>query len=108
VPDHGQAGRARDQVQVWRETYERESSDLPGLQADLGGAIARQIELLLSPRRAFTITPRQTQDPEAYDLYLRGRYYYNQMFWWIRNGIRSATTSDFTRFFEPPALPGEM
>lgn len=71
--------RARDQVQVWTETYERESNDLLGLQADLGGAIARQIELLLSPQRAFTIIPRQTHDPEAYDLYLRGRYYYNQM-----------------------------
>ena len=42
--------RARDQLQVWTETYERESKDLLGLQAELGGAIARQIHLRLSPR----------------------------------------------------------
>ena len=71
--------RARDHVQVWTETYERESHDLLGLQSDLGRAIARQIHLRLSPQRAVTIARRQTQNPEAYDLYLRGRHYYNQM-----------------------------
>ena len=39
----------------------------------------RQIELRLSPQRTATMARRQTQNPEAYDLYLRGRYYYNQM-----------------------------
>ena len=66
-------------MQVWTETYERDSNDLLGLQADLGRAIARQIHLRLSPQRAVTIARRQTQNPEAYDLYLRGRHYYNQM-----------------------------
>ncbi len=71
--------RARDQVQVWTETYERESKDLLGLQAEFGRAIARQIELRLSPHRTATMAGRQTQNPDAYDLYLRGRHYYNQM-----------------------------
>jgi TolB-like protein/Flp pilus assembly protein TadD len=71
--------RARDHVQVWTETYERDSNDLLGFQADLGRAIARQIHLRLSPQRAVTIARRHTQNPEAYDLYLRGRHYYNQM-----------------------------
>ena len=71
--------RARDQVQVWTETYEHDAKDLLGLQAELGGAIARQIELRLSPQRTTTPTRRQTQNPEAYHLYLRGRHYYNQM-----------------------------
>jgi TolB-like protein/Flp pilus assembly protein TadD len=71
--------RVQDQVQVWTETYERESDDLLGLQAELGRAIAQQIHLRLSPQRAATIARRHTQNPEAYDLYLRGRHYYNQM-----------------------------
>jgi TolB-like protein/Flp pilus assembly protein TadD len=71
--------RARDQLQIWTETHERESNDLLGLQAELGQAIARQIHLRLSPQRSAAVTRRQTQNPEAYDLYLRGRHYYNQM-----------------------------
>jgi TolB-like protein/Flp pilus assembly protein TadD len=71
--------RVRDQVQAWTDTYERDLNDLLGLQAELGQAIARQIELRLSPHRAAAITERQTRNAEAYDLYLRGRYYYNQM-----------------------------
>ena len=71
--------RVRDQVQVWTETYERKSNDLLSLQADLGRAIAQQIHLRLSPQRATTIQRRQTQNPEAYDLYLHGRHYYVQM-----------------------------
>ena len=71
--------RARDQVQVWTATYEHDANDLLGLQTELGVAIARQIDLRLSPQRTPTTTRRQTKSPEAYDLYLRGRYYYNQM-----------------------------
>jgi TolB-like protein/Flp pilus assembly protein TadD len=71
--------RARDQVQVWTETYEREANNLLGLQVELGRAIAQQIHLRLSAERAATIARRQTQNPEAYNLYLRGRHYTNQM-----------------------------
>jgi TolB-like protein/Flp pilus assembly protein TadD len=71
--------RVRDQLQVWTEAYERESNDLLGLQAELGRSIARQIHLRLSPQRTAAIAGRQTQNPDAYDLYLRGRHYYNQM-----------------------------
>jgi TolB-like protein/Flp pilus assembly protein TadD len=70
--------RARDQSQVWAETYDREASQLLGLQAELGAAIARKIGFHLSPQHA-TVRRTQTQNPEAYDLYLRGRYHYNQM-----------------------------
>jgi TolB-like protein/Flp pilus assembly protein TadD len=69
----------RDQMQIWTETYEREQGDLLGLQAELGSAIARQIELRLSPQRTAAATRRHTSNPDAYDAYLRGRYYYNQM-----------------------------
>ena len=71
--------RVRDQVQVWTDAYERQSPNLLGLQAELGRSIARQIHLRLSPERSTAIARRQTQNPEAYDLYLRGRYHWNQL-----------------------------
>lgn len=71
--------RVRDQVQVWTESYDRASDNLLGLQTELGRGIAEQIHLRLSPDRASAIAGMQTQNAAAYDLYLRGRYYYNQM-----------------------------
>ena len=71
--------RVRDQVQVWTETYDRAANNLLGLQTELGRGIAEQIHLCLSPDRAKAIVGTQTQNPAAYDLYLRGRYHYNQM-----------------------------
>ena len=57
--------RSRDQIQVWAETYNREASDLLALQAELGGAIAQQIGIRLSPRRLAQMS-RPTTSPEAY------------------------------------------
>ena len=72
--------RVRDQVQIWTESYERDAGDLLGLQSALGQDIAEQIHLRLSsPQRADSAPRRQTRHQRAYDLYLRGRYYYNQM-----------------------------
>jgi tetratricopeptide (TPR) repeat protein len=44
-----------------------------GVQQELSTAIAEQIRLRLSPERLDTLARRQTQNAEAYDLYLRGR-----------------------------------
>jgi TolB-like protein/DNA-binding winged helix-turn-helix (wHTH) protein/Flp pilus assembly protein TadD len=65
--------RARDQVQVWAESYDREPTSMLGLQRELSAAIAQQIRLRLSPDRLEALTRRQTRNADAYDLYLRGR-----------------------------------
>jgi len=69
--------RARDQVQVWSESYDREPTSLLGLQRELSAAIAQQIRLQLSPDRVDSLTRRQTRNADAYDLYLRGRNFLN-------------------------------
>jgi TolB-like protein/DNA-binding winged helix-turn-helix (wHTH) protein/Flp pilus assembly protein TadD len=69
--------RARDQVQVWSESYDREPSSLLGLQRELSAAIAQQIRLRLSPDRLDSLARRQTRNADAYDFYLRGRNFVN-------------------------------
>jgi TolB-like protein/Tfp pilus assembly protein PilF len=64
--------RARDQVQVWSESFDREPVSVLGLQAELSAAIAEQVRFRLSPERLDVLARRQTRNPEAYDLYLRG------------------------------------
>lgn len=70
--------RVRDQVQVWSESFDREPASMLGLQQELSSAIAEQIRLRLSPERLNALTRRQTQNPDAYDLYLRGLNFANQ------------------------------
>lgn len=65
--------RVADQLQIWSHSYDREPTSLLGVQQELSTAIAEQIHLRLSPERLHTVARRQTQNADAYDLYLRGR-----------------------------------
>ena len=70
--------RVRDQLQIWSASYDSEPHSLLTFQRELGTAIAEQVRLRLSPARLNALANRQTQNPEAYDLYLRGRFFWNQ------------------------------
>jgi TolB-like protein/Flp pilus assembly protein TadD len=71
--------RVQDQVQIWSASYDSEPSSLFAFQRELSTAIAEQIRLRLSLERLTALAGRQTRDAEAYDLYLRGRYFWNQL-----------------------------
>jgi TolB-like protein/DNA-binding winged helix-turn-helix (wHTH) protein/Tfp pilus assembly protein PilF len=66
--------RVADNVEVWTASFDRELTSVLGLQRELSIAIAEQIRLRLSPEVEAAVARRQTANPEAYDLYLRGRY----------------------------------
>src|SRR4030095_4751273 len=70
--------RVHDQVQVWSASYDRTPTSMLGLQRELSAAIAEQIRLRLSPERVNALARRQPRNPDAYDLYLRGRNLDNQ------------------------------
>jgi DNA-binding winged helix-turn-helix (wHTH) protein/tetratricopeptide (TPR) repeat protein len=70
--------RVRDQLQIWSASYDSEPSSFLSFQRELSIAIAQQVRLRLSPARLTALANRQTQNPEAYDLYLRGRFFWNQ------------------------------
>jgi len=71
--------RAGDEVQVWSESYDREPTTMLGLQRELSTVIAQQIRSRLSPQRLDALARRHTRNPDAYDLYLRGRYFGGQL-----------------------------
>jgi TolB-like protein/Tfp pilus assembly protein PilF len=71
--------RVRDQVQVWSESYNREPASMLGLQQELSTAIAEHIRLRLSPERLNALARRHPRNADAYDFYLRGRYFWNQL-----------------------------
>ena len=71
--------RVQDQVQLWSAAFDRELTSTLGLQRELSAAIAEQVRGRVSPERVAALDHRQTDDQEAYDLYLRGRYYWGQL-----------------------------
>jgi TolB-like protein/Tfp pilus assembly protein PilF len=71
--------RVHDQLQMWAASFDSEPSDMLAFQGELSAAIAQQVQLRLSPERVQALERRQTRHPEAYDLYLRGRYHWNQL-----------------------------
>ena len=71
--------RVHDQLQIWSASYDSEPSSLLTFQRELSIAIAEQVRLRLSPVRLTALANRQTQSPEAYDLYLHGRHFWNQL-----------------------------
>jgi TolB-like protein/DNA-binding winged helix-turn-helix (wHTH) protein/Flp pilus assembly protein TadD len=70
--------RARDQVQVWSQTYNRELTSMLGLQQELGAGIAEQIRFRLSPQRFEALARREPRVAAAYDEYLRGLTFASQ------------------------------
>jgi TolB-like protein/DNA-binding winged helix-turn-helix (wHTH) protein len=66
--------RVQDQEHVWSRSYERQSTSFLGLQQELSTAIADQIRVRLSPDDVRGGGGRQTQNADAFDAYLRGRY----------------------------------
>ena len=70
--------RIADSEQIWSASFDRELTNVLGLQRELSIAIAEQVRQRLSPDVAAAIDRRQTQNPEAYELYLKGRYEWNQ------------------------------
>jgi TolB-like protein/DNA-binding winged helix-turn-helix (wHTH) protein/Flp pilus assembly protein TadD len=70
--------RARDQIQVWSQVYNRELTSMLGLQQELGAAIAEQIRFRLSPERFEALARREPRVAAAYDEYLRGLTFANQ------------------------------
>jgi TolB-like protein/DNA-binding winged helix-turn-helix (wHTH) protein/Flp pilus assembly protein TadD len=69
--------RAADQSQVWANSYDRELRSILGVQRDVARAIAAAARVRLTDGRAPADPERQVA-PEAYQAYLRGRFFLGQ------------------------------
>jgi TolB-like protein/DNA-binding winged helix-turn-helix (wHTH) protein/Tfp pilus assembly protein PilF len=70
--------RVSDQTHVWAQNYDRELADILDVQNDLGRSIAEQVSANLTPQQEIELSKKHSVNPEAYDLYLKGRFYWNQ------------------------------
>jgi TolB-like protein/Tfp pilus assembly protein PilF len=60
---------------LWAETYDRKLTDIFGVESEIAKAIAEQLQAKLTGREEQVIAAKPTDNPEAYDAYLRGLVY---------------------------------
>ena len=81
--------RVSDESHLWAQSYERGLHDVLEVQAEVARAVAREIQIKLTPHEKQRLDPDKTRsiNPQAYELYLRGRH-----FWYRRTeeGIRKS------------------
>jgi len=63
---------------LWAESYERDLRDVLSLQSEVARAIANEIQVKLTPQEQARLVSARSIDPEAYQLYLKGRFYWNK------------------------------
>jgi eukaryotic-like serine/threonine-protein kinase len=68
----------QDNTEIWGEQYERKASDIIALQQQIAGDIAGKLRSQLTGAEKQQVTKQGTQNAEAYQLYVKGRYYWNK------------------------------
>jgi serine/threonine protein kinase/tetratricopeptide (TPR) repeat protein len=68
----------RDNTEIWGQHYSEKSTEIISLQKRIAGDLAEKLHSKLSSSERQQVTKQGTQDPEAYELYLKGRYYWNK------------------------------
>jgi TolB-like protein/Flp pilus assembly protein TadD len=84
--------------QLWGEQYRRKLKDIFELEEEISREISGKLRLRLSGEEKKRLVKRYTENTEAYQLYLKGRYYTNKRTEdWIKKGIeyfQQATDTD--------------
>jgi len=70
--------RAATGQQLWAKTYERNLGDILDLQSEVARAIAVEVQAKVTTEEQTRLARSRSVDADAYDAYLKGRYYYNR------------------------------
>jgi TolB-like protein/Tfp pilus assembly protein PilF len=72
---------------IWSEQYSRKQTDLVSLQSEIARDVSTKLKTKLSGADEARLTMNYTANPEAYQLYLKGRFYWNKR---TVDGLRQA------------------
>jgi TolB-like protein/DNA-binding winged helix-turn-helix (wHTH) protein/Tfp pilus assembly protein PilF len=72
---------------LWSQSYEGDLRDTLTLQKKVASAIADQIQINLTPREQAALKTVKVVNPEAYESYLKGRYFWNKR---TADGLKAA------------------
>jgi serine/threonine protein kinase len=69
---------SRNDEYLWAETYDKDLKQIFAIQSDVAQAIAKALQAKLSPSEKDRIEKKVTENLQAYELYLKGRYSWNK------------------------------
>src|SRR5215813_4207705 len=69
---------ASTDTHLWADNYDRDLRDILALHSEVAQAIARQVQVKLTPQEQAHFAQVFPVNPEAYEAYLKGRYYWNR------------------------------
>ena len=72
---------------VWSETFDREIKDVFAIQDEISRMIVSNLKIKLLDEQASRLAKRNTENPDAFEDYLKGRYYWNKR---TDDGLRKA------------------
>jgi tetratricopeptide (TPR) repeat protein len=67
-----------EESQLWGEQYNRKLADILAVQEEISREISEKLRIRLSGEERKQLTKRYTDNTEAYQLYLKGRYHWNK------------------------------
>jgi len=67
-----------DETELWGEHYNPKLADILPVEEDISREIVGKLRLRLNREETERLAKFSTEDPEAYQLYLKGRYYWNK------------------------------
>jgi len=70
--------KAASEQNLWAESYEKDLTDVLAVQAEAARAIVGEIKVRLTPEEGKRLAKVRPVDPEAYDAYLKGRFYWSK------------------------------
>jgi TolB-like protein/DNA-binding winged helix-turn-helix (wHTH) protein len=70
--------QVKDQTHLWSQDYDYRAQDILTLQDDVAKAVAREIELRLSPQKEAELARPHPVNPEAFDAYLQGYSFFQR------------------------------
>lgn len=76
---------ARNDKHIWSEDYIREKKQVFSIQSEIARKIAEELKVILSPDEIERMESRPTENLQAYQAYLRGRYYVGQPHFTLQN-----------------------
>jgi TolB-like protein/tetratricopeptide (TPR) repeat protein len=70
--------KAATDAHLWADTFDRKLTDIFAVESDIATAISETLQAKLTGSEKTAIAKRPTANPEAYELYLKGRFFWNK------------------------------